>query len=216
MTEFEKEVKMDFLAEANQLLNDSEQAFLALESDKHNSNLMNEIFRLAHNLKGTSRAVGFGDVAQFTHEMENLILQVKEGRLEITDAIVSLLLECNDYVSTMIKALNMDLDAKFNSSEIIAKIKMALSGQLIEQEVTKQEAPPVLSEEHVELLSNFESNFPTPASPEQTSEVEVMPVITLSKPEPKKPDAPKKGVSLKAGEALYLKMSANPQRSPQI
>ena len=62
MTEFEKEVKMDFLAEANQLLNDSEQAFLALESDKHNSNLMNEIFRLAHNLKGTSRAVGFGDV----------------------------------------------------------------------------------------------------------------------------------------------------------
>ena len=111
MDDFEKEVKLDFLAEAIQLLGDSEKAFLALESDKNNSSLMNEIFRLAHNLKGTSRAVGFGDVAEFTHEMENLILKLKEGHLEITDQIVSLLLECNDHVTVMIKTLNMDLDS---------------------------------------------------------------------------------------------------------
>ena len=63
MDDFEKEVKLDFLTEALQLLDDSEQAFLALEGDKNNAELMNQIFRLAHNLKGTSRAVGFGDVA---------------------------------------------------------------------------------------------------------------------------------------------------------
>ena len=82
MNEFEKEVKMDFLVEATQLLNDAEQAFLALESDKNNMGLMNEIFRLAHNLKGTSRAVGFGQVAEFTHEWENLILKLKENEIE--------------------------------------------------------------------------------------------------------------------------------------
>jgi two-component system chemotaxis sensor kinase CheA len=133
MNEFEKEVKMDFLVEATQLLNDAEQAFLALEGDKNNINLMNEIFRLAHNLKGTSRAVGFGDVAEFTHEMENLILQLKEGRLEITNGIVSLLLECNDHVSVMIKMLNMDLESRFDSVSIIAKIKLALNGELSEE-----------------------------------------------------------------------------------
>ena len=121
MNEFEKEVKLDFLAEAIQLLDDAEQAFLALESDKNNANLMNEIFRLAHNLKGTSRAVGFGDVAEFTHEMENLILKIKEGKVEITDQVVSLLLECNDHVSVMIKMLNMDLESRCDSKEIIAK-----------------------------------------------------------------------------------------------
>ncbi|MBP9680589.1 MAG: Hpt domain-containing protein, partial [Bacteriovorax sp.] len=130
MNEFEKEVKLDFLAEAIQLLDDAEQAFLALESDKNNANLMNEIFRLAHNLKGTSRAVGFGDVAEFTHEMENLILKVKEGHVQITDEIVSLLLECNDHVSVMIKTLNMDLESRFSSTEIIAKIHLALKGEL--------------------------------------------------------------------------------------
>jgi chemotaxis protein histidine kinase CheA len=163
MTEFEKEVKLDFLTEANQLLNDAEQAFLALEGDKNNTNLMNEIFRLAHNLKGTSRAVGFGDVAKFTHEMENLILQLKEGRLEITDTIVSLLLDCNDHVSVMIKTLNHDLDATFDSTEIIAKIQKALNGELEstvsdEPVKVKKEKSNSLSKEHLELLENFQSN----------------------------------------------------------
>ncbi len=171
MDEFEKEVKLDFLTEALQLLDDSEQAFLALEGDKHNADLMNQIFRLAHNLKGTSRAVGFGDVAEFTHEFENLILQLKEGKLEITDAIVSLLLECNDHVSVMIKMLNMDLNSRFDSKEIIEKILFALSGKLVS---VSKSAPETLahqdetfseeiSEEDIALLKSFEDNLNAPA-----------------------------------------------------
>ncbi len=167
MNEFEKEVKLDFLAEASQLLNDAEQAFLALESDKKNMNLMNEIFRLAHNLKGTSRAVGFGDVAEFTHEMENLILKLKEGQLQITDEIVSLLLECNDYVSVMIKTLSMDLDSRFNSQEIINKIQLALNGELststskevVEEEITQIPAANCISDEDLAILDKFQKDL---------------------------------------------------------
>lgn len=181
MDDFEKEVKLDFLTEALQLLDDSEQAFLALESDKHNAELMNQIFRLAHNLKGTSRAVGFGDVAEFTHEFENLILQLKEGKLEITDAIVSLLLECNDHVSVMIKMLNMDLNSRFDSKEIIEKILSALSGKLdstagpavqASQEVDTS-MNETISAEDIALLQSFEDNLNAPA--------EVMSVEQLEK-----------------------------------
>lgn len=177
MDEFEKEVKLDFLAEAIQLLDDAEQAFLALESDKHNADLMNQIFRLAHNLKGTSRAVGFGDVAEFTHEMENLILKIKEGSVEITDEVVSLLLECNDHVSVMIKMLNMDLDSKFDSKEIIAKIHLALKGELgisvdspadshAHEEVQEAEEiqADTISAEDIALLENFEKGLEAPVA----------------------------------------------------
>ncbi len=172
MDEFEKEVKLDFLTEALQLLDDSEQAFLALEGDKNNADLMNQIFRLAHNLKGTSRAVGFGDVAEFTHEFENLILKLKEGQLEITDAIVSLLLECNDHVSVMIRMLNMDLNSRFDSKEIIEKIQSALSGNLaaapsapaasanVEEQQQEEET---ISAEDIALLESFEQNLNAPA-----------------------------------------------------
>jgi len=178
MDEFEKEVKLDFLAEAIQLLDDAEQAFLALESDKHNADLMNQIFRLAHNLKGTSRAVGFGDVAEFTHEMENLILKIKEGLVPITDQVVSLLLECNDHVSIMIKMLNMDLNSRFDSKEIISKIHLALKGELGNadaaaahgEEPKMEEAPAEeftadsISAEDIALLENFEKGLEAPAA----------------------------------------------------
>lgn len=193
MDDFEKEVKLDFLTEALQLLDDSEQAFLALENDKHNADLMNQIFRLAHNLKGTSRAVGFGDVAEFTHEMENLILKVKEGHIDVTDAIVSLLLECNDHVSVMIKMLNMDLDSRFDSTEIIAKIKAALSGQLttavaVSEKVHAQEHGEVDSEvknedeisaEDLEILMNFEKKLNGEIEAPLPDE-EVKPVVAFS------------------------------------
>lgn len=168
MDDFEKEVKLDFLTEALQLLDDSEQAFLALEGDKNNADLMNQIFRLAHNLKGTSRAVGFGDVAEFTHEFENLILKIKEGHVELSDGVVSLLLECNDHVSVMIKMLNMDLNAKFDSKEIIEKIQGALLGKIaaaplainVQEEAMIEET---ISAEDIALLESFEANLNAPA-----------------------------------------------------
>ncbi|MBC7427130.1 MAG: chemotaxis protein CheA, partial [Bacteriovorax sp.] len=191
MDDFEKEVKLDFLTEALQLLDDSEQAFLALESDKNNADIMNQIFRLAHNLKGTSRAVGFGDVAEFTHEFENLILKLKEGQLEITDAIVSLLLECNDHVSVMIKMLNMDLNSKFDSKEIIQKILSALSGNLAEP-VTATSAvleaaqfEETISAEDIALLESFEKNLNALEEPIPES----APLLVAAKVEPEQKKA---------------------------
>jgi two-component system chemotaxis sensor kinase CheA len=197
MNEFEKEVKMDFLVEATQLLNDAEQAFLALEADKHNAGLMNEIFRLAHNLKGTSRAVGFGDVAEFTHEWENLILKLKEHQIDVTDDIVSLLLECNDHVSVMIKMLNMDLDSRFDSTEIIAKIKSALEGNYAHGGAIAEAHAPIeseiISQDDIALIENFEKSlemgtdqsFEVPSAQsfiEESNVSELKPEVIVSKP----------------------------------
>jgi two-component system chemotaxis sensor kinase CheA len=191
MDDFEKEVKLDFLAEAIQLLGDSEKAFLALESDKNNTSLMNEIFRLAHNLKGTSRAVGFGDVAEFTHEMENLILKLKEGHLEITDQIVSLLLECNDHVTVMIKTLNMDLDSRFNSTEIIEKIHSALKGEMsstpVETEptsVAESANVDMISEDDIALLKKFQQDLDHAAPADVEAESVVKSVLEFAPPSP--------------------------------
>lgn len=139
MEDFERELKEDFLEESLQLLEDSEQAFLALENDKDSTDLLDQIFRLAHNLKGTSRAVGFGEVAEFTHEMENLILKLKTGEMEVTDFVVTVLLECNDHITHMIHTLKDDIEATFDSTEIIAKIVGVLSGDITGEDSTAAE-----------------------------------------------------------------------------
>lgn len=142
MEDFEKELKLDFLDEATQLLESTEQAFLQLESDFHNKELIDEIFRFAHNLKGTSRAVGFGVVAEFTHEVENLILKIKQDEVEINESVVSVLLECNDHIAHMIETLKDDFDATFDSENLVESIMKALNGDLVAEEAEEiAEAP---------------------------------------------------------------------------
>lgn len=143
MDELEKEMKLSFIEEAGQLLEDAEQCFLDLESNKGDPKIIETIFRLAHNLKGTSRAVGFGDVAEFTHELENLLLKLKERALEVDDETVDLLLECNDHLKMMIAALRADLDATIDSRELTEKIVVKLSGGSLKGATAPVEAGPV-------------------------------------------------------------------------
>lgn len=139
MDDLDKEMKMSFIDEARQLLEAAEQCFLDLESSKgDNPEVIETIFRLAHNMKGTSRAVGFGEVAEFTHQLENLLLKLKDGSMSIDAEAVTLLLECNDHLKSMVDSLSIDMDAKFDSRELIAKIVIKLEGGSIGK---KESAP---------------------------------------------------------------------------
>ena len=70
MDEFELEIKNDFLREAIMNLEEVESFFLALETSQDPTQILEKIFRLAHNLKGGSLAVGFEQVGEFTHLLE--------------------------------------------------------------------------------------------------------------------------------------------------
>ncbi|MCO4753269.1 MAG: chemotaxis protein CheA [Bacteriovoracaceae bacterium] len=183
MEDFEQELKMDFLEEAEDLLSHAESAFLRLEEEREDAELLNEIFRVAHNLKGTSKAVGFDQMAQLTHIAENLILKLKEGELQVTDAIVSGLLEFKDKVEEMIKGLLDDLDASFEIDSVTANLESLTSGQ-VSAEAEEVEPQASIEEERVLDNSLFDDSedpfdeevvsteeFPDAAMFEESSEV---------------------------------------------
>ena len=141
MEDFEVELKLDFLNESVDLLDSAESAFFRLETEREDSDLLNEIFRLAHNLKGTSKAVGFDQLAELTHVAENLILKLKDGTLRVSDSIVSTLLEFKDKVNEMVNGLKQSLDATFEIEDLKIKIENEASGLQSEfqEQVAKQE-----------------------------------------------------------------------------
>jgi two-component system, chemotaxis family, sensor kinase CheA len=94
--EFELEIKKEFINEALMNLEEVEGSFMELESSADPKPLLDKIFRLAHNLKGGSRAVGFGGVAEFTHQLESLVLKIQKGEVGLSSQIVTLLLRSND------------------------------------------------------------------------------------------------------------------------
>jgi len=119
MDDFELELKGDFIQEALLNLEDAEESFMELESSRDPSPLLDKIFRLAHNLKGGSRAVGFGQVAEFTHELENLVLKLKNKELGLSSEIVTVLLRSNDRLAEMMASLRDDMAASFDNSDLI-------------------------------------------------------------------------------------------------
>lgn len=123
MDDFEKELKLGFLEEAEQSIADVELAFLSLETDPGNKEHINKIFRLAHNLKGSSKAVGFEQFGQFTHEFESFVLRVKNDELKTSASVISVMLKVTDFVKDMASELKSNLDAVFNISPLLNEMK---------------------------------------------------------------------------------------------
>ena len=66
MSEFDEELIKSFLEEASDLLGQWEGLCLKLEKEV-TSDTLNALFRIAHNIKGSSRAVGLSEVGKFIH-----------------------------------------------------------------------------------------------------------------------------------------------------
>ena len=62
-----------FVEEAREHLQIMNEVMLKLERDPSNLESINEIFRVAHTIKGMSGTMGFHNMANLTHEMENLL-----------------------------------------------------------------------------------------------------------------------------------------------
>lgn len=94
-------VRSVLLDEARELLAEMEQALLAIETQGADGERINAIFRAAHTLKGSSGMFNLQLVVDFTHLMENLLVQVRTGEQPIDASLVSLLLSCGDYLSRL-------------------------------------------------------------------------------------------------------------------
>ncbi|MBI4404497.1 MAG: chemotaxis protein CheA [Deltaproteobacteria bacterium] len=197
MDDFEKELRAGFLDEAAGLLADAEQCFLNLETAKEDPQILEKIFRLAHNLKGSARAVGFNQMAEFTHELESLILKIKKREMEITDAAINLLLRCNDHLGATIQALKKDMDAQVDSSSLLSDIAHILSPSALPQQQptatsTLTEQPttaPALAEQPTTASTLAEQPTTAPTLAEQpTAAVSTLPqqptVAAPAQPQP--------------------------------
>lgn len=123
---------LDVLMEDSmEALSDMETSLLELDNGGDDSELINTIFRGAHSIKGGSGMLGLEEIANFTHLMETLLDQVREGERNIDTPTVGLLLECVDALRGMFDALK---DGSENDAVLIANLKERLSATLENRE----------------------------------------------------------------------------------
>lgn len=106
--EFDAEDFQAFLEEARSHLDTLEQGLLALESmvgQGLDIELLNEMFRAAHSVKGAAGMLGLKTVATLTHQMENLLGAIRSGKHVLTERSVEVLFESVDALGTLLVEL---------------------------------------------------------------------------------------------------------------
>ena len=99
-----------FLAESMDNLQTLNESLLELEQVPDDIDKLNEIFRVAHTIKGMAATMGFSHVAELTHKMEDVLSRFREGELKVTQKVVTVLFQCLDTLETMINNISEDID----------------------------------------------------------------------------------------------------------
>jgi two-component system chemotaxis sensor kinase CheA len=97
-------VLQSFLAESDESLGLSEEALVALETHPDDPELLATVFRTVHTIKGNSLSLGFSELGEFAHVMEDLLARMRDKRLAVTSGIVTLLLRSADALRQMVPA----------------------------------------------------------------------------------------------------------------
>ncbi len=92
-----------YAQESAELLQAMSDCLLALEKDPAAATHIEELFRVAHTLKGMSATMGFERTAELTHHMEDLLHSIREKKHKLDSSTVDLLLECLDALQAMVE-----------------------------------------------------------------------------------------------------------------
>jgi len=153
-SDVEISVFMDELEEKLQIINDN---LLILEQDVNNQEVLQEIFRAAHTIKGSSGIMGYEKMTKLTHEIENLFDKIRSGEITVTSEMINVLFEALD-VLKMLKDEITDPSLNVDISDVLSKLSSYLksdSGESVEkaddQTSLKQDSEQEKKSENIEV-----------------------------------------------------------------
>ncbi|WP_027416447.1 Hpt domain-containing protein, partial [Aneurinibacillus terranovensis] len=118
-----------FIEESKEHIQAINDHLLELENDPENTDIVNEIFRSAHTLKGMAATMGFEDMTTLTHEMENVLDQVRNHKLVVNSDIMDVIFHCVDLLEGMVYSIAGGGDGKEDVSQVVAQLQAILKGE---------------------------------------------------------------------------------------
>lgn len=156
MSNIDLELLTCFCDESVDLLNRWEKVCLQLETDPKTEN-WDELFRTAHNLKGTSRVVGLDAFGNFVHKIEDSIMQARSGAIPQCGPLVVQLLKAQAILAEWLQKVKSDVSYEPDNATYLLELKTATQAQQPETPPTKVDTP---TTQHVPAASE---PVPTPA-----------------------------------------------------
>ncbi len=151
------EALQTFITESRELLEEMENALLNVDLAGDQSEAINAIFRAAHTIKGSAGLFSLDHIVAFTHVVESLLDGVRDGRLQLNDEMIVLLLSCCDYLSEMTDALaagrlEADPDTAPQGEMLLAQLRRHMDGDAADADAAAHTPLTLAAEPGVERI----------------------------------------------------------------
>ncbi|MGP7817484.1 chemotaxis protein CheW [Niallia sp. 01092] len=145
-----------FIEESKEHLQACNEHLLELEKNPGNIQIVNEIFRSAHTLKGMSATMGYEDLASLTHEMENVLDAIRNQKITFSPEILDVIFLAVDDLEAMVESIASGGDGKKNVEAVVTKlIAIEKNGMIETQNVVKEEVAVAVAEKK-QPTSNYD------------------------------------------------------------
>ncbi len=149
-----KEICELFYQEGLDLLELSEKSFLEIHSGADSLAPINQVFRVAHNLKGSANAVGLEDIARFAHSFENVLAKFRDRPELVNEELIALMLEANDCLKSrltdLVRGVEGPWTAQLPIQERLAQTEAALVQRMGSTGASSADPTDIPAEEHPE------------------------------------------------------------------
>ena len=124
-----------FIEETKEHVQNLNQSLLQLEKNPGDMVILNEIFRVAHTLKGMAGTMGFTKMTTLTHDMEDVLQSIRSGEIKINTKLVDILFKCLDRIEVYLNSIISEgNEGNTNCEDIISILKKIIETKAIDND----------------------------------------------------------------------------------
>jgi two-component system chemotaxis sensor kinase CheA len=152
----DQDVVREFLTESHENLSRLELEIVELEKSPKDAALLASIFRTMHTIKGTCGFLGFATLEKIAHQAENILCQLREGRRDLTAALITLILETVDGIRKILASIQ---ETGKEGAETFVGLKARLRGALQVADAPVVQEPEKPAEIAARIVSHVDPNI---------------------------------------------------------
>ena len=123
-----EEIIAEFLTEAEETLDKIDPLFVELEAKGEDKDILNDIFRSVHTVKGAAGFLGFQAVVDVAHNAETIMKKLRDGEIALSKPLMDAVLNSVDMLRVLLKHIKLKDGVEENIAPVLAELEAALSG----------------------------------------------------------------------------------------
>ncbi|NTW88354.1 MAG: hypothetical protein HGB26_04345, partial [Desulfobulbaceae bacterium] len=204
-----------FVEEAREHVNALNKGMMDLENNPDDKEVIHQIFRSAHTIKGSSRMLKLLSISELAHKVEDILGALREGKIELSNELSAIIYKGIDSIAGLIEKTASGDNSPVDQSELLKTLEAASKGQLAEH---NNDLSVALSEKALEKVGETDFHDQKKKMPEAQSEAKPVVSPVQAELQPKLPENIKVRETLRVGvdklsELIRLASEINSRQS---